>query len=177
MKRLSVLSLLFFIIIAGPVFSDVRVDLGLSIPLTVGAVHNGEVTEFGEIGSFLQQHILPFPGFGVSYQFEFSHLNLAAGIRGYTFILETIFWPNLLLELDYQPFFLDVQFGGGAFVIFGLFNSTSTSFVYFPDISAWVSLNEEGSFRLGGGILGMGINENNADVLLYIPYVGMNISL
>lgn len=177
MKRLIIASLLFFFIFLSPVFSDMRYDLGLSVPLTVGAVHDGEVTEFGEIGSFLQEHILPFPGFGISYQFEFGHLNLAAGIKGYTFILETIFWPNLLLELDYQPLFLNVQFGGGAFALFGLYNGGSTSFVYFPDISAWVSLNESGTFRLGGGILGMGINENDADVFLYIPYVGMNFSL
>ena len=68
----------------------------------------------------LSDYFIPFPEAGLYYQWDLGPVNLAAGGRFFTFILETVFWPNLLAEVELGPVFLDAQVGGLLFGMFGI---------------------------------------------------------
>jgi hypothetical protein len=135
------------------------------------------VTTSSEVGEFLRDHILPFPEASFYYQFEFGPLRLAPGVRVFTFILESVLWPNLMAELAFDPVFIQAQLGGLIFVLFGLANNIEFGEVLLPDLSIWLGLGKERRFRLGGGVLGMLLPDLSDEGMLIVPYVGMKVSL
>ena len=176
MKRI-VLLVAFIAVLTVPAFSQFRIDLGVDVPLTVGAISGSGVTTSSEVGEFLRDHILPFPEASFYYQFEFGPLRLAPGVRVFTFILESVLWPNLMAELAFDPVFIQAQLGGLIFVLFGLANNIEFGEVLLPDLSIWLGLGKERRFRLGGGVLGMLLPDLSDEGMLIVPYVGMKVSL
>ncbi len=176
MKRIVLLAV-FIAVLALPAFSQFRIDLGVDVPLTVGTISGSGVTTSSEIGSFLRDHILPFPEASLYYQFEVGPLKLAPGVRVFTFILESVLWPNLMAELALDPVFIQAQLGGLIFAVFGLVNDIQFGEVLLPDVSVWIGLGKERRFRLGAGVLGMMLPELSTEDMLIIPYVGAKISL
>jgi hypothetical protein len=176
MKRI-VLLVTFIAVLAVPAFSQLRIDLGVDVPLTVGAISGSGVTTSSEVGEFLRDHILPFPEASFYYQFEIGPLRLAPGVRVFTFILESVLWPNLLAELAFDPVFIQAQLGGLIFAFFGLANNIDFGEVLLPDLSIWLGLGKERRFRLGGGVLGMLLPDLSDEGMLIVPYVGMKVSL
>jgi len=176
MKRIVLLAV-FIAVLALPAFSQFRIDLGVDVPLTVGTISGSGVTTSSEIGSFLDDHILPFPEASLYYQFSVGRLKLAPGVRVFTFILESVLWPNLMAELALDPVFIQAQLGGLVFVLFGLENDVQFGQVLLPDVSFWLGLGKERRFRLGAGVLGMMLPELSTEEMLIIPYVGAKISL
>lgn len=176
MKRI-ILVVAFVAILASPVFSQLRLDVGVDVPMNIYAVGGGEILSSSDVGSFLKEHILPFPEASLYYQFNVGPVSLAPGVRVFSFILESVLWPNLMAELQLGPVFLQAQLGGLLFLFFGLENNAEFGEVFFPDLSAWVGLGEERRFRLGGGLLGMYLPELTTEGMAVVPYLGGKISL
>ena len=86
MKRI-VLAIALAAILTVPAFAQLRLDLGVVIPMTIGEVGGGEIQTNDVIGEFLQKYIVPFPEGSVYYQFSVGPLKLAPGIRMFTVIL------------------------------------------------------------------------------------------
>ena len=176
MKRI-VLLVAFVAIVAVPAFSQFRIDLGVDIPMTLGVIGKGEIQTSSEVGTFLRSHILPFPEASFYYQFSIGPLTLAPGVRVFTFILESVLWPDLMAELNLGPVFVQAHLGGLVFVVFGLFNDAQYGKVLLPDVSVWIGLGKGRRFRIGGGVLGLMLPELTTDGIGIAPYVGGKISL
>ncbi|UCF97552.1 MAG: hypothetical protein JSV89_20620 [Spirochaetaceae bacterium] len=176
MKRI-VLVVALIAIIALPAFSQLRLDVGVDVPMNIYAVGGGEIQSSSEVGDFLKSHILPFPEAGLYYQFSAGPIRIAPGVRVFTFILESALWPNVMLELALEPVFIQAQVGGLLFLFFGLANQAEFGQVFFPDLSIWIGLGKERRFRLGGGLLGMYFPELTTEGIGVVPYIGGKISL
>jgi hypothetical protein len=176
MKRFVLVAALVAIL-AFPAFSQIRLDLGADVPFTIGVIGGGTIETSSEVGDFLSHHILPFPEAALYYQFNAGPLKLAPGVRVFTFIFESIAWPNLMLELVLDPIFIQAQFGGLLFGMFGLLNDSEYGKVFFPDLSVWVGLGKERRFRLGAGVLGMAMPELTTEGIGIVPYIGGRVSL
>jgi hypothetical protein len=176
MKRI-VLLVAFIAVLAVPAFSQFRIDLGFDVPLTLGVMGNGEIETSSEVGEFLRDHILPFPEASFYYQFEIGPLRLAPGLRVFTFILESVLWPNLMAELAFDPVFIQAQLGGLIFAVFGLYNDIQFGEVLLPDLSVWIGLGKERRFRIGGGVIGLMLPDLTTEGIGIAPYLGAKISL
>jgi hypothetical protein len=176
MKRL-VLVVALIAVLAFPAFSQFRIDLGVDVPMTIGVMGNGEIETSNEAGDFLKEHILPFPEASFYYQFSAGPLTLAPGVRTFTFILETVLWPNLMAELELGPVYLQGQIGGLLFAVFGLYSNADFGNVLLPDLSVWVGLGKKRNLRLGGGVLGMALPDLTTEGIAIIPYLGGKVSL
>lgn len=140
---------------SGFLFAKARFDIGLNTALYAGIVTPRNIYVEKTISGFLREHPVPLPSVGLYAQTSYGHLNLGVGVRSYTFILETILWPNLYAELDFSRLTILAQIGGGVFGYFGLIATgvDASSQLYFPDLSAWFKLGK--NVRIGGGILGV----------------------
>lgn len=152
-------------------FAQFRLDLGIDVPLVIGitSVSNTELVD-EDVTEFLTSHILPFPEVGAHYFFNAGPVRLGLGARGYTFILESVLWPNAVIEYEISRLVLEGQFGGGAFLFFGLMNTTKTGALCFPDLSAWFKVGD--TFRLGGGFLGVAGSELGFEGVPFVFYLG-----
>lgn len=176
MKRVILIAVMLAVL-AFPAFSQFRIDLGVDVPMTIGVIGNGEIETSNEAGDFLKSHIFPFPEASFYYQFTAGPITLAPGIRCFTFILESVLWPNVMAELQLGPVFLQGQLGGLLFAVFGLYSDAEFGNVLLPDVSAWIGLGKERRFRLGGGVLGMMLPDLTTKGLAIVPYLGGKVSL
>lgn len=176
MKRI-ILVAAFTAVLVFPAFSQARIDIGVDVPMTIGVIGNGEIQTSNEAGDFLKEHILPFPEASFYYQFSVGPLTLAPGVRCFTFILESVLWPNVMAELELGPVYLQGQLGGLLFAAFGLYSNTDFGNVLLPDLSAWVGIGKERRFRLGGGVLGMMLPDLTTEGMAIVPYLGGKVSL
>jgi hypothetical protein len=176
MKRIILVVALLAVLVL-PAFSQLRLDLGVDIPMTIGVMGGGDFDTSNEAGEFLRSHWLPFPEAGFYYQFEVGPLRLAPGIRAFTFILESMLWPNLMAELVLDPVFIQAQVGGLLFAFFGLYNDIEYGEIFIPDLSVWVGLGEQRRFRLGAGAIGLFLPELTTEGMAFAPYIGMKVSL
>ncbi len=169
MKKTMLAVLMVFFLIVPAAYGQFRLDIGVDIPLAVGLSYEGEFIN-SEVSEFLTSHILPFPELGAHYFFTTGPVRVGLGVRGFTFIIETIMWPNAVVEFEAGRFVLEGQFGGGGFLFFGLFSQVNTGAVFIPDLSAWFKLGE--TFRLGGGVLGLMTDAEGFDGVPMVFYVG-----
>ena len=176
MKRI-ILVAAFVAVLVFPAFSQARIDIGVDVPMTIGVIGNGEIETSNEAGEFLKEHILPFPEASFYYQFRAGPITLAPGVRCFTFILESVLWPNIMAELELGPVFIQGQLGGLFFAVFGLYSNVDYGAVLLPDLSVWVGLGKERRFRLGGGVLGMMLPELTTEGMAIVPYLGGKIAL
>ncbi len=172
MKRI-VLVAVVVAVLAVPAFAEFRIDLGAILPRGGAVIAGGDVVASTDVGDFLGANWLPFPEASFYYQWHLGPLNLAAGARLYTFILESVFWPNILAELQLGPVFIDGQVGGLLFGMFGLANGFEVGNVFVPDLSLWLGLGKKKAFRIGGGALGLYAPEVSGDGMLMVYYLGI----
>jgi hypothetical protein len=130
-----------------------------------------------EIGSVLTEGVFPFPEASLYWQFHVGPVRLAPGIRFFTFIVESVMWPNLIAEMQLGPVFFEGQLGGLAFVYFGLFSGLEFGQVLIPDLSVWVGLGKKKQFRLGAGVIGLMVPEISTSSMLFAGYLGAKVSL
>jgi hypothetical protein len=176
MKRIIIL-VAFLAVLSVPAFSQFRLDLGVDIPMTIGVIGSGELDTSNEAGEFLRSHWLPFPEAGLYYQFDLGLIKLAPGIRVFTFILESVIWPNLMMEIALDPVFIQAQVGGLLFAFFGLANDAQYGEVFFPDLSVWFGLGKQRRFRIGAGAIGLYWPELTTEGMAFAPYIGAKVSL
>jgi len=175
MKR-AILLVAVALVVAIPAFAELRLDLGVDVPLVAGFISGGDAST-SEVGSFLTEHIFPFPEASIYWQFDLGPVHLAPGLRFFTFILQSVFWPNLLAEVQLGPVFFVAQLGGLLFVTFGMLNDAVAGQVLIPDLSVWVGLGKKKMFRLGVGAIGLMLPEISTSTMLFAGYVGAKISL
>jgi hypothetical protein len=176
MKR-AVLLVVLALVLAYPAFSEIRLDLGVDVPLVAGFISGGDVATSSEIGTFLTEHIFPFPEASIYYQFHVGPFRLAPGLRFFTIILESVLWPNLIAELELGPVFIEAQLGGLVFAYFGLVSGVEAGQVLIPDLSVWVGLGKKKIFRLGGGVMGLMLPEISTSQMLFVGYLGAKVSI
>jgi hypothetical protein len=176
MKRIILTLLLVAGLIATPMFAQVRMDIGFDIPRGVGAVLDGQAQISAEASNALSSYILPFPEVGVYYQHEFSGvpIRVGGGLRCFTFIVESVVWPNVYVEADVWKFTFSLQAGGGIFGTFGLYNSLNTANVIIPDLSAWFRIGK--NFRVGGGAM-VFVSPELKDSAAFVYYLGMKFAI
>lgn len=168
MKRFSVV-LALLLLLGIPAFAQLRLELGIDIPRGVGGVSGNEVFSDPEVNKVFTDYIIPVPEVGLYYQFGQGSLRAGVGLRMYTFLLASIFWPNAFVEADIWNFTVAAQLGGG---LFGMYALGQTRFesgkVLMPDLSLWYRFGN--SFRLGVGTIGAMLPESEAIGFLY--YIG-----
>jgi hypothetical protein len=151
--------------------AQTRLDLGIDIPLRISAVVEGsELADGVDV-----PYTLPFPSAGLYYTFGAGPLNLGVGARMYSLVLLSALWPNVIAELDLGPAVLQAQVGGGAFMFFGLVSEIHTGAVFIPDLSAWFKLGK--TLRLGGGAMGLFIEEFAETALPVVFYIGAKAAI
>ncbi|PKL24655.1 MAG: hypothetical protein CVV47_09475 [Spirochaetae bacterium HGW-Spirochaetae-3] len=176
MKRM-VLVLLIIVAMVAPAFSQMRIDIGADVPRGIGAAFNGSAEISQETVDFFNTYFIPFPEAAFYYQFDLDIVKLGIGARAYTFILETIIWPNAFAELNLGRVALEAQVGGGLFGLIGLYNSIEAGAYFFPDISIWYKLGKKQSFRLGLGAMGLYMPDITTEGFGFVYYIGGKVAL
>ena len=142
----------------------------VDVPKGVGAVLGDSISSNEDIAKALEDYFFPFPEASIHYVFGGDVFRLGAGLRTFTFIVESVAWPNAFAELQIGPVIVEAQVGGGVFAVYGIANSIETGKVFFPDLSAWFQLGK--SVRLGGGVLGVFLPEVETTTLPFVLYFG-----
>jgi hypothetical protein len=177
MKRTALL-LIILALAAAPLFSQLRLDIGVDVPKGVGAAMAGNSIEIPqETIDFFNQYFFPFPEAALHYQFDFGIVKLGVGVRAFTLILETALWPNAFAEVNLGPVAIEAQIGGGLFAFVGLANSIETGNLFFPDLSVWYKIGKKQLFRLGGGVMGFYLPELASNGMAFAFYLGGKVAL
>jgi len=154
--------------------ADVRLDIGFDIPRGIGGVVDGEADISDDTVDFFNTYIFPFPEAGIYYQQAFGPIRVGGGLRVFTFILESIYWPNAFVEADWWNLTFTLQAGGGIFGLFGLFNTLEAGEVFLPDLSVWYRFGDV--FRVGAGALGILVPELT-DGMGFVYYFGAKFAV
>ena len=161
--RFVIFVLALAVLTAAPSFAEFRADFGVLIPWRIGA--SAQSGDEGESESFdvLQFATLPFPELMVSYSGDLGPITVGGGLRGFTIILQSLFWPALYAEADLGPAVVHLNLGGGAFWTFGVLGGAfETGGIFIPDLSAYLKIGK--SFRLGLGVASIRGIEFDPDV-------------
>ncbi len=166
-----------FAILAMPLFAEMRIDVGADIPINMGVAVSGigGTTQTQSI-DVLTNYLFLLPEASVMYQVPVGPMNFGIGVRGLSFIVESLIWPNLFAEANLGPVAIDFNVGGGAFLFFGLYNHLGTGSVWIPDLSAYFKIGKV--FRLGAGVallLGPDVSAGTS-VVPYVFYFGGKFS-
>lgn len=151
--------------------AQLRLDMGIDIPLRISAVMEGsELADGGNV-----PWTLPFPSAGLYYTIGAGPLNLGLGARMYSLILVSALWPNVIAELEVGSAVLAAQLGGGAFMFFGLLSDIQTGSVFIPDLSAWLKVGK--TLRVGGGVMGLFIEDLAESAMPVVFYLGAKAAI
>jgi hypothetical protein len=77
----------------------------------------------------------------------------------FTFIIETIGWPNAFIEVNLDPLVLSAELGGGLFFVFGFYSNAGSTAIVVGDIAAAFKFNDW--FRAGLGVFSIGETDPN----------------
>lgn len=176
MKRFA-LALVVLALVAAPAFSQLRLDIGIDVPRGVGAAFQGSAEVSQETVDFFNNYFIPFPEAALHYQYDLGMFKFGLGARAYTFIVETILWPNAFAEVHLGPVVVEAQVGGGLFFMVGLANQFEAGKVFLPDLSAWFKLGKKQNLRLGGGILGLYLPELTTEGFGFVYYLGGKVAI
>jgi hypothetical protein len=144
---IAVLALVIALAAAMPLFSqgEGQTDITLHIPYKFGIVAEG--TDY----SAFTQYAFLLPEVRMTYYFGGETVKFGPGVRLLTFIIESMAYPLVSLELDFDPIVLNANIGGYAFVFFGLLNDLQTGQIYLPEVSAAYKLTD--TFQVGTGAI------------------------
>lgn len=174
MKRFMFCTAAILVLCGSLAMGEGRADIGFDVPFGLGGI--GANSSFSsEASTFFREHILPFPEASVYYTPSLGPVTFGLGMRAYTFILESIVWPNAFAEVSLGPVVFQGQVGGGAFLLFGLYNSFKTGANFFPDLSAWLKLGK--TFRIGGGVMGMFLDGIDTSTIPAVFYLGVKAAI
>jgi hypothetical protein len=173
MKKVFIVALLLAIVALPAVFAEFRLDMAIDVPFGAGAVS----TELGESESIdILEYAILLPEFSGAFQGSFGPVNIGGGIRVFTLILQSVAWPMVYAELDFDRLALAANVGGGLFMTFGIVGSASDFTQFFvPDVSAWFKFSER--FRVGAGFIALTHPEFGAGNFLYLGYLSGRFTL
>jgi len=156
MKRAVILVVVVVALLCGAVSASAqfRVDLDVNLPVYFGYSVSGSAA-----GAW-NQYFIPVPDLRASWQFGNGFIDGGIGVRWFTFIIENFLYPEAYVELNLDPFVLNLNVGGLAFLEFGVLSSALADAginnlsgfhtVILPDVNfAWKVTNW---FQLGVGV-------------------------
>lgn len=171
MKRILVILMVLLALAATPAVAQWRVDLGVNIPAVVGFsvsdIGTGESAN--ESVNILETLTIVLPEVGVSYYGSVGPVTLGGGLRGFTFLVQTLGYPYLYAEMELGPVVGQFSVGGLLFPYFGIVNGMGAESVVIPDLSAYLKLGE--NFRLGAGAAALMGLETGTDAFPYLIYL------
>ena len=175
MKKLVFFGIIVLIIIPGA-FAQFRIDLAVDVPVKIGvSLSDLDGGSTNESINVLEFGTFPVPEALFAYQSSLGPVKLGAGIRVFSLILESIAWPHAYAELDLSPIVINAGVGGGAFMLFGLYNNIDTANLILPDMHIAYKLGD--TFRLGIGAMGFTGKDLGPDVFPYIIYLTGRFSI
>lgn len=178
MKKKAIVAVVLALLLASPVFAQLRADFGVDVPWGLGAAASdfagsGQSSQVDLLSSF----VFLLPEGSLLYQFPVGPLNLGVGARAFTLVVETLVYPNLLAELNLGPVALDLNVGGGAFLFFGLYNHLSAASVVIPDLAAYLKLARIFRIGVGGTLFYSSDLYSSTGTLPWMVYLAARISL
>jgi hypothetical protein len=137
--------------------AQVRLDVDINDPIYFGYSASGV-----QQGVWNNYPYIPIPDVKLMYQFPLGPINVGAGVRVFSLIVENFLYPELYGELDLGKLTVNASIGGLEFLMFGLLTSVVSEAIggatlsgYQPivltDLSVAYKLND--IFRLSGGAL------------------------
>ena len=160
-----------------PAVAEWRVDAGVVVPRGFGTSIGGE-TMTSDAETLMNWPFIPIPDAGIYYVGNAGPVRLGIGARAFTALVETVIWPNALVELDVGPVVIEAQVGGGLFAMLGVLGTqVQTGKVFIPDVSAWFKLGKNKRFRLGGGLIGAYMPDLLGDGLPFLIYLGAKVAV
>lgn len=175
MKKLFLFGIIVLLVIPGA-FAQVRLDLAIDIPVILGISAESDDDTINESINLLQDiGTFPFPTAMAAYQFSFGPLNAGVGLKGYSLILESVFWPVVYAEVDLSPIVIHANIGGLGFLYFGLGTGTTTSSLIIPDFHIAYKFGD--TFRLGLGAMALNGIEGLGSTTPYAIYLTGRFSL
>jgi hypothetical protein len=166
-KKLVLIALAATALVAAPAFADWRVDLGADVLMGLGALSDSDLDTSGSVA----QYGILLPMGEVAYQFGVGPVALGVGVRGVTFLIQTLLWPDVFAEIALGPVAVEGHLGGLAFASFGVLGGLfETGEVFIPELSAWFRLGKH--FRLGAGAVGMYVPDFDMGTVVFLYYLG-----
>ena len=179
MKKMLLCTVLIMAISVPTAFSQFRFEIGASAPVALG-YFSGSGGDYSDAISTIEElGILPIPNLALFLQADLGLLKLAAGIRAHSFIIYTLAYPVVQLEMALGPLSIDASMGGyffGYSALEGLYGLEQIDYLV-PDLSVWLGLGKRKSIRLGGGALGLVPSSMGMDIVPFIGYAGLKIVL
>jgi hypothetical protein len=153
MKKIVFFGIIILMVIPG-VFAQVRLDLAIDIPVTIGITADTGDDTIDESINFLKDiGTFTFPTAMAAYQWSFGPVKTGVGLKGYSMIIESVFWPVIYAEVDLSPIVIHANIGGLGFLYFGLGTGTTTSSLIIPDFHIAYKFGK--TFRLGIGAMAL----------------------
>jgi hypothetical protein len=135
--------------------AQVRLDIDINDPIYFGYTDTGTQT-----GIWNPYPYIPIPDAKLMYQFSLGPINLGAGVRVFSLIIENFAYPEIYGELVLNPFTVNLSVGGLEFLMFGLLSDALTPAgvtglngyvpLIIPDLSVSYKLND--IVRISGGV-------------------------
>jgi hypothetical protein len=151
MKKIAIIGLILVMLCAVISFAQPRIDLGIDVPFLFGINFSGSG---GSNVSAFSQFTALLPEFAIHYVIDLELIKIGLGVRMFTFIIESIGWPNAFVEVNLDPLVLSAELGGGLYFLFGLYNTAGTMPLLLGDISAAFKFTDW--FRIGIGVFTIG---------------------
>lgn len=123
---------------------------------------------------------IPLPALGFFWGTEGESFRFGGGIKAYTLVMASWFFPVAFAEWDVSRFTIRAQLGGGIIGIFaGVYCIIRPLVLVMPDISGWFHITEK--FMLGAGFADIFISakddsffsENDFALSLPLVYLGL----
>jgi hypothetical protein len=176
MKRIVVLTLILALV-GGIAFGQIRLDAGIAIPIGIATALDGSSLQMNSVvGELFASTLLPLFEVAFHYQFDLGMVKLGLGARAFSYICETLLWPNAFVEYDFGLIIAEAQIGGGGYLLLGQVSAFQAGKVFFPDLSVWMRLGREQVIRVGMGIIGIYLPEQRSSFPIVI-YLGGKIAM
>jgi hypothetical protein len=150
-------------------------------------------------GALVDGHFFPLPELGFYGQFNFGNFHAGTGLRGFSYILYSVFWPAVYGEYDLSRVTFHVQIGGGLYGVISLLGLDSAFFgdyrgdlaaesnvvnftamanpTIIPEISIWYRFGK--FFKVGGGWVSIILLDSSAKKIIDLTplfYVGLKMT-
>jgi hypothetical protein len=145
------------------------VDVGINVPFYWGLgtteINNDDIS--GAI-----DYIFPVPDLTWGMMFGKGPVKIGGGLRFFTIILESLAYPEFLVRAEFDPLVLRAGIGGGAFLLFGLWNDVAIENIWLLEATAAYKVNDWFQLGLGTTVLYLASdNDALSGGYAYVPYV------
>lgn len=169
MKKVALIAIAV-LLLSPMAFADWRADIGVDIPWKIGlTIDSGSGDPLTETLDILEQFTFLLPEVFIGYEFPLGPVRLGLGGRIFTFLVESLIYPAAFAEIALGPVAVNLNVGGYAFGLFGLYNHMETGELLIPDLSAHIMFGE--SLRIGIGTAALIFEQAAGEVVPFIVYI------